>query len=101
MIETFTHSTFAELSGTKFKLYDGEPEPSEVELISVGELVETKRQEMFGILFSVPDGRKPEQGSYTMEHEKLGSFELFLVPVVSDDEVAYEAIFNRLKSKKQ
>ena len=100
MVETFSHSTFAELAGTKFKLYDGSDEPSEVELVDVSELVETKRQEIFGIFFSIPEGRKPAQGSYRMEHEKLGSFELFLVPVVSEDGVVYEAVFNRIKKKK-
>jgi hypothetical protein len=99
MIETFTHSTFAELKGTKFKLYDGSDEPVEVELIDVGEFVESKRQEMFGIFFSIPEGKKPAQGTYGMEHEQLGRFDLFLVPVVSEDGIVYEAVFNRFKKK--
>lgn len=101
MIETLTHSTFTDLKGTKFKLYDGQDEPSEIELISVGEFVETNRQEMFGILFSIPEWRQPTQGLYKLEHEKIGTFELFLVPVTSDEGIAYEAIFNNLKKKKK
>jgi hypothetical protein len=33
-----------------------------------------------------------------MEHEALGSFELFIVPIRKDDEgFYYEAVFNRVK----
>jgi hypothetical protein len=54
---------------------------------------------MFGILFSIPEGRRPTQGTYKLDHEQLGSFELFLVPVTDNGNVAYEAVFNRLKKK--
>jgi hypothetical protein len=35
---------------------------------------------------------------YQLQHERLGAFELFLVPVGQDqDGVYYEAVFNRLQ----
>ena len=35
------------------------------------------------------------QGTYKVEHEKLGTLEIFLVPIGPDKEgLCYEAIFN-------
>ena len=101
ILETFTHSTFAEQLNTKFRFYLDEAEPVEMELISVGELKETKRQEMFSIQFKIPDDVKPKQGSYKVEHDKLGTFDLFIVPVLCDNELTVEAVFNRMKKKTQ
>jgi hypothetical protein len=36
---------------------------------------------------------------YGVEHDRLGTFDLFLVPVGADETgVSYEAVFNRLKT---
>jgi len=98
--EKLTHSAFTEQLKTKFRIYHNSDQPVEVELIGVGEFIETKRQEMFSVLFSIPENGKPVQGLYKLEHDKLGTMELFLVPVSSDEDRAYEAVFNHLKKKK-
>src|SRR5262249_42446535 len=98
--EKLTHSSFAEQLNTKFRLYHNSDLPVEVELISVGEFIETKRQEMFSILFSIPENETPSQNLYKLEHDKLGTIELFLVPVMSEEGKVYEAVFNSLKKKK-
>ena len=100
-LETLTHSSFAELKDKSFRLYHNSDEPLEVKLIEVGDLVETKRQEIFSILFTIPDSINAQQGSYKVEHSQLGTLELFLVPVVHEESKAYEAVFNRLKKKKE
>ena len=40
------------------------------------------------------------QRTYTLEHDVMGKFELFLVPVVRDETgFYYEAVFNYFKQK--
>lgn len=49
----------------------------------------------FALLFVCPDQRVLQQGTYAIDHERLGMLEIFLVPVGADaDGVQYEAIFN-------
>ena len=51
--------------------------------------------ETFSLLFATPDSALP-QATYAVEHDRLGSFLLFLVPVLDDaGEQRYEAVFNR------
>ncbi|MCL9999648.1 MAG: hypothetical protein NBV68_09710 [Erythrobacter sp.] len=49
----------------------------------------------FTLLFVCPDRRALAQGTYAIDHERLGMLEIFLVPVGADTAgVQYEAIFN-------
>jgi len=98
-VEELNHSTFAELEDRKFRIYHESDTPVEIELVEVGELTETKRQQMFSILFEIPKDCVGKQGLYKMEHDKLGTVELLLVPIMYDDNRRYEAVFNRLKKK--
>src|SRR5579871_917887 len=97
MLETCTHPAFKGLTDKKFKIYSGSNEPSETELIEVSELVETNRQEIFSVFFSIPEGVRPMQNSYRMENTELGELFLLLVPVGYGDGHAFEAVFNRIK----
>jgi hypothetical protein len=48
----------------------------------------------FSIIFYGPSDRILPQQIYSVEHEALGSYELFLVPLQPDDNGArYEAVF--------
>ena len=62
----------------------------------------TKRDEMrprnlraaFSVFFRGASGDKLEQGTYRMDHDELGTFELFLVPIGSGrDATVFEAVF--------
>ena len=56
------------------------------------------RQERFSLVFRGPHDRLQQQGLYPMQHDQLGAFELFLVPVGEDTAgIYYEAVFNRLR----
>lgn len=57
--------------------------------------------EYFSLLFLGPQDNLLDQGTYRLTHDRLGTFELFLVPVITGikEGVHYEAIFNRLKKK--
>jgi hypothetical protein len=53
--------------------------------------------ERFSAFFEGPANRVVAQGTYTFEHEALGSLTLFIVPVIGSnaERIVYEACFNR------
>jgi hypothetical protein len=55
-------------------------------------------REAFSLTFHGDHSSPLEQQTYMIEHEKLGMFSLFIVPIVSRDKSAryYEAVINRL-----
>jgi hypothetical protein len=70
-------------------------------LISVDELgsppqggAETDRRRPFSIVMRGPKHAEHPQGIYRVEHEHMGSFEIFLVPIGPDAEgMQFEAVF--------
>ena len=49
----------------------------------------------FALLFVCQDERVLEQGTYAIDHERLGRLEIFVVPVAANESgVHYEAVFN-------
>ena len=52
------------------------------------------RRVPFALVFRGPAGDVLPQGTYHVEHDALGAFDLFLVPIGADaDGVRYEAVF--------
>ena len=52
--------------------------------------------ENFSLIFSGPANRPLSQKMYTFEHEQIGVFDLFIVPIGKEpDGFRYEAVFNR------
>jgi hypothetical protein len=97
MIENFSMQTFAEQLNTGFRFRLGESDVMEAQLIEVKDTGTTPIQEQFSLFFQTARGRPPQQALYRVEHEKLGEFDLLLVPVRADAQnTYYEAIFNRL-----
>ncbi|MEO8164152.1 MAG: hypothetical protein ABI619_02035 [Betaproteobacteria bacterium] len=92
-----SHGLFLELLNSKFSIKGFTAEPIELELIEVSKLQQSRRQEAFSIQFRGPASPLLAQRCYPLEHPKLGSSELFLVPIGQDSQgVYYEAVFNRL-----
>ena len=58
------------------------------------------KKEAFTLTFRGDVGSPLKQETYMIEHDKLGTFSLFLVPIVARDKSAryYEAVINRLHS---
>jgi len=55
--------------------------------------------ERFSAFFVGPGDPFLPQRIYLMEHERMGAFEIFLVPIASDDQsFHYEAVFNYFKN---
>jgi hypothetical protein len=96
MLETFTHATFAERVGESFRIHPEGAPPLELRLMEATELGGGGggRRTPFSILFRGPMRPVLPQRIYRLEHEAMGSFELFLVPIGPDGEgMRYEAVF--------
>lgn len=97
MLGTLPKSSFAENLNTRFRAVLQDSTLIEMELIEVKDGKSTPRQEQFSLLFRAPQDAPIQQGMYRLEHDRLESGELFLVPVARDDKgVFYQAVFNRL-----
>ncbi len=96
MLETFTLDTFAPRLNSKF-LFKYEPDGEvEMELIEAEDVGSNPRQIQFSIVFRGPLNPFLQQAMYPVEHEELGEFKLFIVPIKQDQEhYYYEAVFNR------
>jgi hypothetical protein len=95
MSEFPAREDFASNLNTKFRVYFNTEQPTEVELTEVTELREKPRYESFAIVFLAPENIPLEQMIYKVEHDKLGSMELFLVPFEKTEKgVGFEALFN-------
>jgi hypothetical protein len=101
-IATLTSDDFTPLLNQIFRIRYNEADWIEVELIAVTPLgdennpaVDPSRRRAFSLLFRGQQKGYLPQRIYTLEHERLGSLELFFVPLGLDGEgVRYEVIFN-------
>jgi hypothetical protein len=68
----------------------------ELRLVEAQDVGSTPRQMQFSIVFRGPVNVPLVQAIYKMEHDELGTFDLFIVPIKQDqDGIYYQAIFNR------
>jgi hypothetical protein len=100
MSAQLTEAEFSKHVNTKFRV-TVEP-PVELELTQVKGYLSKENEETgmerFSAFFSGPPDRFLEQKTYAIEHEQMGAFELFLVPVSQDQSgFRYEAVFNYYK----
>jgi hypothetical protein len=96
MLETFEVGTFAPRLGETFRIQSTDAEWLEATLIeaaALGEVAEGRRAQ-FSLVFRGPGDRVLPQQIYRVAHERIGEFELFLVPIGPDREgMRYEAVF--------
>jgi len=98
MLETLTAATLSEHLNTTFRIHLPDSTTVDLELTDVTGGRQTSRQEQFSIVFRGPIEVFLGQGTYSIEHDKIGTFDLFLVPVAEDDRgFSYQAVFNRLR----
>jgi|SRR5689334_7804135 len=100
MSSILTEAEFSKHVNTKFRVAV-EP-PVELELIEVKGYMskpdEESGMERFSAFFSGPRDRFLAQQTYSFEHDQMGDFALFLVPVKQDQNgFRYEAVFNYYK----
>lgn len=99
MPEHLTRDSFSAQLTTKFRFGVGTEKTVELELVEVqthGDV--TGQTERFSAFFRGPLDQLLPQSIYRMEHDALGSAEIFIVPIRRDGEgFYYEAAFNRVK----
>ncbi|MEO8435572.1 MAG: hypothetical protein ABI596_11810 [Pyrinomonadaceae bacterium] len=98
MAATLDHETFSKYLNTKFRVTYGESLALETELSQVGELQLDGQQERFSLFFLGPREPLLNQGMYTFDHDQMGGFTLFMVPMQPHaNGTLYEVVFNRLR----
>lgn len=96
MKERIEKAAFAENLNTTFRVLLNDAESVELELKEITEKDLDPKQEQFTLVFHGPLQTLLQQRTYQIEHERIGKFDLFLVPIgQSKDGFTYEAIFNR------
>jgi hypothetical protein len=94
MAANLNSKRFADYLHTRFAVED-----ASLELLEVKEGNYSPELEHFAILFRGPLAPFLPQRTYRVEHEKLGSLDIFLVPLGPDEEgMQYEAVFNRIRA---
>ena len=100
MLETFTLATFSGRLGETFRLRADAAHMIDLELLEATDLgersapIEQRKRTPFSIVFRGPRNVVLPQQIYRVEHDAIGAFELFLVPIGPDQSgMRYEAIF--------
>lgn len=82
-----------------FKADLGDGRMTDLVLFRMDAGVTNSIQEAYSLMFRAPLDAPHHQNVYRLDHEKLGTFDLFLVPVKKkEDGLYYEAVFNNLLS---
>lgn len=102
MFENLTEKNFAQNLNTKFRVLGVAPEPLELELVEVkgynAGAGEHGGMERFSLYLRGPAGFFLPQHTYTLEHERMGTHDLFVVPIARDERgFTYEIVFNYFK----
>ena len=98
ILSFITASVFEGYLNTNFLMHTDAFNTQTLELVEVKIREESERLDGFSLLFSLPSGSYLPQESYLFEHEKIGLFPLFIVPVKTPKGTRYEAIFSRLRA---
>jgi len=88
---------FTECLHTRFEVHDGTDATMPLELVAVNVQNFSRRVDNFSLVFRGQPSPWLPQCIYRVKHERLGEFNLFLVPIGPDSQgMQYEAVFNRL-----
>jgi hypothetical protein len=101
MAVSLTEQEFSQHVGTTFQL-TLDQQKIELNLAEVkGYLPGSNEQtgmERFSVFFEGPAESRLPQTTYHLKHERMGEFDLFLVPIAKNDQgFRYEAVFNYFK----
>lgn len=97
MLQDLTHSSFEENLNTPFRIHFGGEAPLEVILYQVRlhEAHNGPRKQPYSLYFRGPLRPILQQAIYQVEHDRMGTMDIFLVPIGPDGQgMGYEAVFN-------
>lgn len=100
MLDHLNSQVFTDQLNTTFLLQVPGAASLPIELFEVSEKDSSAAVEQFSLMFRGPLSPFYPQAIYTLEHEKLGKFDLFLVPLGPDSAgMRYQVIFSRLRQR--
>ena len=89
---------FSEQLHTQFKLHFEGAEPMMLKLMEVKESDLSPKMELFALHFLGATAPRLPQQIHRLEHDKLGTFEIFLTAISADAQgIMYESIFHRFR----
>jgi len=101
MLDKLTSADFSSYANQTFSIQVEPGELLEVELVDVSDLGgddgwdESSARRPFSIVFRGPKESYLPQSIYRIEHDRMGSLDLFLVPIGPDRQgMRYEAVFS-------
>ncbi len=95
-----TRVMFEQNLNSRFWLRDGDGERKPLDLIELKNGRSSPPYEQFSLLFRGDKDKIHPQSIYPVEHDTIGGFDLFLVPVDRNDQgTFYQAVFNRLADR--
>ena len=101
-LEELTPAALAQSINTTFRCQAEHAPAVDLKLIETTATPSAPQYESFSIVFRGPSHPLLPQGIYQLQHDAIGTFDLFIVPIRQDqDGLYYEACFNRLRSEKQ
>ena len=96
MEAALTYQAFSQNLNTKFQVPLDDSHRVELELAEISEHKKSPGQEEFALLFRGARELFLGQGLRPFEHDQMGKFDLFIVPVrLNEEGYYYEAVFNR------
>lgn len=96
MSERIPKETFYENLNTSFRVPVEPPQELSLELFEIIEGISSDQHEQFALHFRGPLEMAFRQQIVRLEHDTLGTLNLFLVPIGKQpDCMVYEAVFNR------
>ncbi len=96
MLNSLTKESWSPYLEQEFQLHIENAKPLSMTLVEVTGLGDKPGQtrEPFSLIFSGPEDLLLDQAIYPLQHEELGSLDIFLVPVGPGREgMHYEAVF--------
>src|SRR5262245_17580813 len=91
-LDELTFTKFSALLNAPFRVHLDQSNVVQFRLVAA-----TGQPESFSVVFTGPADRLLPQKIYPFEHDQLGRFDLFIVPIGKDAQgIQYEAVFNRV-----
>src|SRR5258708_20933231 len=99
-LDSLNAGIFSQHLHTQFKLLREGAEPIPLELIEVKESDPSPKIELFTLHFLGPAAPRMAQHIHRLEHDKLGTLEIFLTAIGADPQgITYESGFHRFRKK--
>lgn len=97
-LHSVTSENFKQHLHTTFRVQGGNQPPIALELIAVEEPGSAPGTDLFCLHFRGPRSQRLAQKIWSLEHEKMGTLDLFITAIGADENgVIYEAVFHRLR----